>query len=304
MDETPEQAKLASFIESSRSGNLEMVRQLLVTKPSMLTHREKTGEGWAAIHHAAADGQLDVINFLINAGCNPNLPSGEDDGEGNFEEGIPPLAVAVWKDQLAAVRLLLKAGADPTGPDRYGHSAPHTAALYNRITILNVLLAQGADPNQISSRRHQDEQLGWFFYGSALHVAAMNNAVESARILLAHGARRDECWADNRTPLFYAAASGSVGVARVLLEAGADPNARERRKEYSDVLDHTPLHYAASNGHLEVIKALLEHGADPSLRESQRNMTALELAINGEHESVVTLLESLQCTLSPISPKP
>jgi ankyrin repeat protein len=307
MNENPlvgiNQSKLASFIESVRSGDLGKTQQLLETDPTLLTQREKAGDGWAAIHHAAAIGQLDVATILIEAGCSPDLPSGEDDGEGNFEGGTRPLALAAWKGQLAMAKLLLNHGADPTGPDRFGHSAVHTAALYNRITILNVLLAQGADPNQISDRRHQDEQLGWYFYGTPLHVAAMNNSIEATRVLLAHGAGRDECWVDKRTPLFYAAASGSADVARVLLQAGAHPNAREDLSSYSTRLDYTPLHYAASNGHHEVIKVLLEYGADPSLRECQRNLTALELARNEGHESVVALLGHPPCTPSPISPK-
>ena len=286
-------SQLASFLESFRSGNLEMVRQLLVAEPSLLTHREKADEGWAAIHHAAAAGQVDVATVLIKAGCSPDLPSGEDDGEGNFEPGVKPLAVAAWKDQLAMAKLLLKHGADPTSPNRFGHSAVHVAAGHNHISILNLLLAHGADPNHTSHRRHFDEELSWFFYGSPLHVAAMNNAIEATRVLLAHGARRDECWVDKRTPLFYAAASGSAGVARVLLEAGADPNAREDLSCYSTRLNYTPLHYAANNGHLEVVKVLLKFGADATLIESNQKKTARQLAHAQGHNDVVALLDSL-----------
>lgn len=290
--ETTAQSQFAAFLRSVSSGDLEVVQKLLVADPSLLRQREKAGEGWAAIHHAAEAGQLDVASFLIEAGCSPDLPSGEDDGEGNFESGVKPLAVAAWKDQLALAKLLLKLGADPTGPDAFDHSAVHVAARFNHVSVLNLLLDHGADPNLFSYRRHFDEELDWHFCGSPLHTAAMNNSIEATRVLLAHGARRDESWVDQRTPLFYAAASGSAGVARVLLEAGADPNAREDRAGYIRV-DYTPLHYAAYNGHLDAVKILLEFGSDATLLESNQKKSACQLAQAQGHKGVVALFESL-----------
>jgi ankyrin repeat protein len=223
-------------------------------------------------------------------GCNPNLPSGEDDGEGNWVPGEKAVSIAVWKDHLSIVQHLLDHGADPESADHFGHTSIHVASMFNRVEHLNFLLSRGANPNAFSNRRHFDEILDWHFFATPLHLAAMNDATEAARLLLAYGARRDECWGDQRTPLFYAAATGSSGVAKVLLLAGADPNQREHRKGYSTYLDHTPLHYAASNGHASTVGLLLRHGADASLTESQRHQTALGLARAARHEEVVHLL--------------
>jgi ankyrin repeat protein/uncharacterized glyoxalase superfamily protein PhnB len=58
------------------------------------------------------------------------------------------------------------------------------------------------------------------------------------------------------TGLHSAARSGSVDAVRVLLEHGADPNAREAG-------DHTtPLHWAAAFGHPGIAHALVDAGAD------------------------------------------
>jgi ankyrin repeat protein/catechol 2,3-dioxygenase-like lactoylglutathione lyase family enzyme len=58
------------------------------------------------------------------------------------------------------------------------------------------------------------------------------------------------------TGLHEAAKRGHVTVVRVLLQHGADPNARETG-------DNTyPLHWAAAHGHLEVVRALLDAGGD------------------------------------------
>lgn len=59
------------------------------------------------------------------------------------------------------------------------------------------------------------------------------------------------------TGLHYAARDGRLDVVRLLLEHGADPNAREAG-------DHTyPLHWAAAHRAVEVARALLDAGGDP-----------------------------------------
>lgn len=58
------------------------------------------------------------------------------------------------------------------------------------------------------------------------------------------------------TGLHTAAAGAQVDAVRLLLERGADPNAREAG-------DNTyPLHWAAANGHVETARALLDAGGD------------------------------------------
>ncbi len=62
------------------------------------------------------------------------------------------------------------------------------------------------------------------------------------------------------TPLHEAAAMGHLEVARLLLERGADVNAKNKH-------GFTPLHFAAGIGHTDVAKLLLEHGADVNAKD-------------------------------------
>ena len=287
-----ESSSLASLIKGVQEGDLNMVRELLAAEARHLTLRESSEEGWAAIHHATAAGHGGILNFLLDAGCSPNLPCGtDDDGDGTFTPGTRPLAIAAWKNYPALANILLSRGADPNGADQFDHTAVHVAVTHKHGPVLNLLLAHGANPDIYSNRRDFDEEIGWYFYGSPLHMAANGNAVEATRTLLAHGAKLDACWIDDRTPLFYAAARGSPEVARLLLQAGAPPNARENRKCYTIWVDYTPLHYAALNGHAATVKVLLEHGADKSLQDTRTKMTPLGLALQEGHADVVTLLK-------------
>jgi ankyrin repeat protein len=74
--------------------------------------------------------------------------------------------------------------------------------------------------------------------------------------LLENGADANEALPLGRRPLMLAARSGSVAAVRVLLERGADLNAKE------DARGTTALMQAADQGHADVVAVLVEHGAD------------------------------------------
>jgi ankyrin repeat protein len=80
--------------------------------------------------------------------------------------------------------------------------------------------------------------------------------------LLKGGADANEELPLGRRPLMLAARSGNVEAVRLLLEHGADPNAKENER------GTTALMQAADQGHADVIKILIEHGADVAARSS------------------------------------
>ena len=76
------------------------------------------------------------------------------------------------------------------------------------------------------------------------------------RALLAKGAEAGAVTTTGAVPLHFAAASGNVDAITALLDAGADPNAREPQ------WGQTPLMFAAAAGRTEAVSALVAGGAD------------------------------------------
>lgn len=120
--------------------------------------------------------------------------------------------------------------------------------------------------------------------------AALNHA-DVARVLLRHGANPNAMsGVHRRTPLMQCAIStirgdeGNVETARVLLEFGAELDAR-------DTHEQTALMIAASRCRFELVRLLLHRGAQTDLLDAD-SRTACQLAvIAGDQESAALIAQ-------------
>ena len=85
------------------------------------------------------------------------------------------------------------------------------------------------------------------------------------------------------TPLASAAAAKQTELARLLIEHGADVNARAAG-------GHIPLHEASANGNVELVKLLIENGADVHAKTDD-GKTPLDFATEYKQDEVIALLE-------------
>ena len=147
--------------------------------------------------------------------------------------------------------------------------------------------ASAGDNDEVAAILSMDNRLtravdkdGW----TALHLAAHYGHRAVVETLLANNAdvNARSTNAMRNQPLHAAAAGRRVETARLLLEAGADPNATQ-------VAGFVPLHSAAQNGDRALVELLLSHGADVNAR-SEDGRTALALAEKGGHSEVAELL--------------
>jgi uncharacterized protein len=90
---------------------------------------------------ASYNGHLEAAQALLDHGADPERVN---------DRGQTPLSGAAYKGDLTLARLLLDAGArvDGAGPD--GRTALMFAGMFDRLEVLEELLARGANP------RHQD----------------------------------------------------------------------------------------------------------------------------------------------------
>lgn len=99
---------------------------------------------------------------------------------------------------------------------------------------------------------------------TALHLAVFFRQMSVARLLLANGADVDAAAQNDSVvrPIHSAAATRDSRPVRVILAAGADPNAKQTG-------GHTALHSAVLHVNMPMVMSLLGAGADPTIRNDE-----------------------------------
>lgn len=114
--------------------------------------------------------------------------------------------------------------------------------------------------------------------------AAMQRDTKAVRSLLQQGADVNAAQADGMTALHWAAEHGDVGIAEMLIFAGANPKAMTRIGQY------TPLHIAAKEGSAPIVSMLVKAGADVDAKTTNTGVTALHLAAASGNAEIISIL--------------
>jgi ankyrin repeat protein len=182
-----------------------------------------------------------------------------------------PLHHAARKNRLRIVQLLLELGADPNARDATGATALTTASEVGADPgIVAALTEAGLKPDLLTvvnmarygeaetMLRDDPSRIGPDGGDTiALHVSVSKRNLATIRWLLAHGidvnAKRP-MWDLNHTALHMTIESGAIEIARLLLDAGADPNVRDDR------VHATALGWAEFFGRDEMAELIREKG--------------------------------------------
>jgi ankyrin repeat protein len=230
--------RLSELVVAVDHGDLPNARSLLDRGADP---NAEDADGNSALMLAVWHGDADLVTRMLAKHADPKHAN---------DAGVTALHWAV--DDLAKTRALVDAGADPNAADAAGLTPLELAAGRDGDTaVVALLLAHGGDAKLVGGR-----------------IGAGDAA--AARALLEHGTDPKPTAA-----LHLAAARGNVETLQLLLDHGADINARAE-------LGMTPLMWAAQMGRPAAVTFLLAHGANPNIVELFNSSTALMQAAASE----------------------
>lgn len=159
--------------------------------------------GNTTLHHACWDMQSEVVRVLVEKEPE-NVNKRNDNGES-------PLLLAVRRENLMIVELLLAAGAQPDCADDNGVLPLHIAAGNGDYFVGKALLSSGAQIN----RKDADGQ-------TPLILAAENGRNDFSAMLIEMGADVNAVDNDQHSAMYYASEAGYTEIVEQLLIAGAE----------------------------------------------------------------------------------
>ena len=228
----------------------------------------RTSNGWTALMSLVSQTKpnLNILQILIDAGANVNVRN---------RRGDNAILLAAGKTRNPElIRMLAKAGADMNEPNE--DVTPLKAAVMGNPNpempdVVAALIEGGADVKKTDSAGF-----------TPLHFAGEDRSIESMRELYRAGLLDVEDFDSALTAL----SSSYLKAVRVLVEAGADVNARSNDGS-------TVLMCAAMYGNPGVVHELVNAGADVNAKDNLGN-TALMRAVeyNDNTDMISALIDA------------
>jgi ankyrin repeat protein len=205
--------------EAAAAGNVDQVGRILGAGGDK---DKRSGDGLAPLHVAAMAGQGDVVRCLALSGANINAKD---------SRGCTPLHRAVLCNRVPLVQWMAKLGADLEARDAQGRTALHLAAM--------VATCSGGlpIPGVLPSPRNSATLAFSYAFGPSQNrgscASQSGNSYEDCTILealLRANADKEAKDKDGETALHLAVRFGDIENVKVLLNYGANINARNKAR--------------------------------------------------------------------------
>ncbi|KAF8535425.1 ankyrin repeat-containing domain protein [Trichophaea hybrida] len=263
----PEHLSYTRFFEAVEEGNVDDLDPAVMSNINFnidaLRSNGQGSEGMAALHMAAGEGHVDMVQFLLDNGADIEIRDRDLTGDST------PLHHAAFDCQADVIRTLLENGADTRATGSFGGTALHQVlrdkfeVKQEHIETITLLLDCGLDINAELQ----------------LHQASRLKHTGLIKLLLDRGANIDAVNRVNCSVLGCAAAYGDYNTVEFLLDNGA--------KVDLPIGNSSALPGAAARGKLDIATLLLREIDESTLHN---NRIALHKAASAGHAEMVDLL--------------
>ncbi|XP_053179876.1 ankyrin repeat and SOCS box protein 5 [Scomber japonicus] len=223
------------------------------------------------LHDAACQGRLLALRTLILQGHNVNVLT---------IDHVTPLHEACLGDHGACARALIDAGANVNASTIDGVTPLFNACTVGSVACTEILLENGAKPQSL------------MFHPSPIHEATSKGHYGCVEALVTWGADVDMDIPHLGTALYTACICQELECARKLLREGADV-------QKGRSLD-SPLHAAAEKDCTAIVKLLLDFGADINARNTEFQRPVDVAPPSSLTEGFLLLYEATPRLLSPL----
>ncbi|XP_078415065.1 caskin-1 isoform X5 [Cetorhinus maximus] len=213
-------------------------------------------DGFSALHHAALNGNTELISLLIEAQATVDIKD---------NKAMRPLHYAAWQGKAEPMKMLLKAGSSLNSQSDEGQIPLHLAAQHGHYEVSEMLLQHQSNPCIVDIAGKTPLDLACEFGRVGVVQLLLSSNMCAALLEAKPGDITDP---NGTSPLHLAAKNGHIDIIRLLLQAGIDINRQTKAG--------TALHEAALCGKTDVVRLLLESGINAHIKNTY-NQTALDI---------------------------
>ena len=220
---------------------------------------------------AARNGHHAICKLIVDTGIDVNLKDNDE---------RTPLWYAAKSGHVECCLQLLNAGANVNHVDALGEPIVFAAAICGNLELFNLLLKRGA----ILNGKQKSDTL--------LNVVTRLGHEHLVRRLIDLKVDINATGGNGQTALTLACMANSATTAKILLEAGANP-------DIADSIKRNALVYAAGAGNTELMRLLIQHGAKLRSKGNFGYLALYQATISGHLEAMKFLLEANVPTSAP-----